>query len=134
MNALTLARVIVAVGGLFFGFVLLVVGLVDNAFVHGGAQWIFNLGCAIFLGYCILVVRAVRGHRLAAGIVAALAWCYTLASWLALEVIVIGGHSDLFSEAVAFALATTVYAFAATYIARGRGSPQSGASPRPNPE
>jgi hypothetical protein len=134
-SRLTLARIVVAIGGLFCAFVLLVVlmvGTVMNTFAQGTTLWSFIPAFAIVLGYCVLVILAVRGHRFAAGIVAAAAWLFALGAWQWIVNISGNPYASLW-PAVVFAPVATLYALAATYVASGRGHASKGATSDPGP-
>lgn len=133
MSRLTFARIIVAIGGLSLALVLLavlMVGTVMNTFAQGNSLWSFVPAFAIVLGYCVLVVRALRGHRLAAGIVAVAAWLFALGSWSWIVNISRDPYASVW-PAVVFAPAATLYALAATYLANRRRETLAGASTQP---
>ena len=133
MNLLTVARIVVAIGGLLSAIVLLAVlavSTVMTTFAQGTSLWSFVPAFAIVLGYCVLLIRALLGHRLAAGIVAVSAWLLALASWLWIVNISGDPYATLW-PAVGFAPCATLYAVAASYIAREQGSARSAPLARP---
>jgi hypothetical protein len=119
MSRLTFARIIVAIGGPGLALVLLsvlMVGTVITTFTQETSYWTFAPGFAIALGYCVLVVQALRGHRLAAGIVAVAAWLVALGSWRWIIDVIGNPYASLWPAGV-IAPAVTLYALAATYLA-----------------
>jgi hypothetical protein len=132
MSRLTLARIVVAIGGLFSALVLLamlMVGTVMSTYLQGTSFWSFLPAFAIVLGYCILVVRALRGHRLAVVIV-------TVAAWLLVSVAVqwtVDTVKDPYAldwPTVSYAPAAVLYAVAATYLMRSAPSRRSSGNER----
>ena len=131
MRRLTVARVVVATAGLFCGafLALLAAGIVSPNW------WAFLIlpAFVIVLVYLTLIIRALRGYRLAAGIVAATAWVFALISWQWIVSLITRDPLAPLFPASGVTAATTLYALAATYVARRRGKAQSGAPTAPQP-
>jgi len=100
-------------------------GRKDDGFVI----WL-NASVLVSLFYGVLLVLTLRGHRLAAGFLAAIAWLVAVGTWWWLAYL--AGDLGVVWQAVVFlALVATVSAIAATYLTiRGKSAAASGSAPR----
>jgi hypothetical protein len=118
-----LAQVVVAVVGVLvtlglMGGLLMAAGMANYDSGKGGQEWLFIPAVAIPLGYGLLVILALGGHRVVAGILAAVGWLIAVNvwMWLAGKIADPVESSSTITLSVALAIAVTAYAVAATYL------------------
>jgi hypothetical protein len=123
MKKRRLAQVVVALVGALvtlglMGGSLMVAGMANWDSGRGGYEWLYIPAVAIPLGYGLLVILALRGHRAVSGILAGVGWLIAVNVWLWLAGKVADPYESLSTIALsaALAIAVTAYAVAATYL------------------